>query len=69
MSQLIAMVMTRRLVHLTTVLRRASLTKWFTSTSHTFAYNWQQPFLNQREIENDRMNYFMINLHEGMGPG
>ena len=33
---------------------------------HTFACNWQQPFLNQQE-ENDRINYFVINLHENMG--
>ena len=25
--------------------------------------------MNQRKEENDRRNYFMINLHESMGPG
>ena len=32
--------------------------------THTFASNWQLPFLNQRMGENDRNNYFLINLHE-----
>ena len=31
--------------------------------------NWQQPFLNQQKEENDHKNYFMINLHQSMGPG
>ena len=55
----------------------ASLTKRLTSTSctHSFACNSQKKtFLNQRKggewpEENDRRNYFMINLHESMGPG
>ena len=47
-----------------------SLTKQFTSTLRTmFPCNWQQPFLNQQKEENDRRNYFMISLHESMGPG
>ena len=32
--------------------------------AHSFARNWQLPFLNQRKGENDRRKYFMINLHE-----
>ena len=48
----------------------ASLTKQLTSTSCTyFTCNWQQPCLNQQKEENGRINYFMINLHESMGPG
>ena len=49
----------------------ASLIKWLTSTlhEHTFACNWQQPFLNQQKEENDCRNYFMINLHKRMGLG
>ena len=34
--------------------------------AHSFARNWQLPFLNQRKGENDRRKYFMINLHERM---
>ena len=46
----------------------ASLIKWLTSTStNTFACNWQQFFLNQWKEENDRRNYFMINRHKSMG--
>ena len=68
-----AMVIAGRSVHLTTLFSWASLNKQLTSNrAHTFACNWQQPFLNDsfsgRE-ENDRRNYFMINLHESMGPG
>ena len=36
--------------------------------AHSFARNWQLPFLNQRKGENDRRIYFMINLHERMLP-
>ena len=36
--------------------------------AHSFARNWQLPFLNQRKGENDRRKYFMINLHERMLP-
>ena len=32
--------------------------------AHTFASNWQLPFLNQQQEENNHRNYFMINLHE-----
>ena len=67
------MVIAGRSVHLTTLFSWASLNKQLTSNrAHTFACNWQQPFMNDsfsgRE-ENDRRNYFMINLHESMGPG
>ena len=36
--------------------------------AHTFACNGQQPFLNKPKEENDRRYYFMINIHESMGP-
>ena len=32
--------------------------------AHSFARNWQVPFLNQRKGENYRRKYSMINLHE-----
>ena len=35
---------------------------------HSFARNWQFPFLNQLKGENDRRKYLMINLHERMLP-
>ena len=71
--KLTAMVIAGRSVHLTTLFSWASLNKQLTSNrAHAFAWNWQQPFMNDsfsgRE-ENDRRNYFMINLHESMGPG
>ena len=37
------------------------MTKRLTSTSCTY--------LNQQKEENDSRKYFMINLHESMGPG
>ena len=38
--------------------------------AHTFACNWQQPFLNHSRREgNDHRNYFMINLLQSMGLG
>ena len=36
--------------------------------AHSFARNWQLPFLNQRKGKNDHRKYFMINLHERMLP-
>ena len=33
---------------------------------HSFARNWQLPFLNQRKEENDHRKYFMINLYKRM---
>ena len=36
--------------------------------AHSFARNWQLPFLNQRKRENERRKYFMINPHERMLP-
>ena len=36
--------------------------------AHSFASNWQLPFLNHRKGENGRRNYFMTNLHERMLP-
>ena len=39
-----------------------------TWSAHSFAINWQQPFLNQRKWENGRRNYFMTDLHERMLP-
>ena len=32
--------------------------------AHSFARNWQLPFLNQWKGENNRRKYFMINPHE-----
>ena len=37
-------------------------------SAHSFASNWQLPFLNQRKRENGRKNYFLTNLHERMLP-
>ena len=33
---------------------------------HSYASNWQLPFLNQQKGENSRTNYFMANLKERM---
>ena len=33
-------------------------------SAHSFASNWQLPFLNQRKGENGRRIYFMTKLHE-----
>ena len=50
--------------------RLSSPNQNFYWASLTFACNWQQPFLNMLKEENDCKNYyFMINLHESMGPG
>ena len=38
------------------------------SWAHSFARNWQLPFLNQQKGENNSRKYFMINLHERMLP-
>ena len=35
-------------------------------SAHSFASNWQLPFLNQRERDRMARNYFMTNLHEKM---
>ena len=53
-----------RSVYLTTHL----LARFNQYCAHSFARNWQLPFLNQRKGENDRRKYFMINLHERMLP-
>ena len=37
-------------------------------SAHSFANNWQLPFLNQQKGENGPKNYFMTNLHERMLP-
>ena len=37
-------------------------------SAHSFASNWQLPFLNKRKGENGRRNYFMTKLHERMLP-
>ena len=37
-------------------------------SAHSFANDWQLPFLNQRKGENGHRNYFMTNLHERMLP-
>ena len=36
--------------------------------AHSFARNWQLPFLNQQKGENERRKYFMINLQKRMLP-
>ena len=56
-----AMVIAGRSVHLTTLFSWASLTKHLT---HTFACNWQQPFLEDSE-EGRRMTIRKY----GIGPG
>ena len=58
-----------RSVYLTTrLLDRLSPLSGYQYCAHSFARNWQLPFLNQRKGENDRWKYFMINLHERMLP-
>ena len=58
-----------RSVYLTThLLGRLSPLSVNQHCAHSSARNWQLPFLNQREGENDRRKYFMINLHERMLP-
>ena len=47
---------------------RRHSSSWNQYCAHSFARNWQLPFLNQRKGENDRRKYFMINLHERMLP-
>ena len=37
-------------------------------SAHSFASNWQLPFLNQQKGENRHRNYFTTNLHERMLP-
>ena len=36
--------------------------------AHSFARNWQLPFLKQQKGEDGRRKYFMINLHDRMLP-
>ena len=59
-----------RSVYLTTWLlgRLSPLSCWKQYCAHSFARNWQLPFLNQWKGENDRRKYFLINLHERMLP-
>ena len=58
-----------RSVYLTTrLLGRLSPLSGYQYCAHSFARNWQLPFLNQRKGENDRRKYFTINLHERMLP-
>ena len=33
------------------------------AVTHTFASNWQLPFLNQQDGDNDHRNEFIANLH------
>ena len=55
-----AMVIAGRSVHLTTLFSWVSLNKQFTSNrAHTFACNWQQPFLND-SVEGRRMTVEII---------
>ena len=37
-------------------------------SAHSFANNWQLPFLNQRKGENGQKNYFTTNLHQRILP-
>ena len=37
-------------------------------SAHSFASNWQLPFLNQQKEENGCRNYFMTKIHERMLP-
>ena len=64
-SQSTAMVMLGRPVHLTTLFPGQA---WLSSSpvlyAHTFAWNWQQPFLIQRKGG----EWLMINLYKSMGP-
>ena len=34
--------------------------------AHTFTWNWQEPFLNQRKVANKRISVLMTNLQEIM---
>ena len=61
------MVISSRSIYLTTLffLDRLKSSKQLTSTcAHSFARNWQLPFLSQQKRENGRREYFMINLHK-----
>ena len=56
-------------VYLTTrLLGRLSPLSVNQSRAHSFARNWQLPFLNQWKGESDRRKYFTINLHERLLP-
>ena len=58
-----------RSVYLTTrLLGRLSTLSSNQYCAHSFARNWQLPFLNQRKGENDCRKYFTINLHKRMLP-
>ena len=60
--------MSSRSVYLTTLFPRQAMSfKQLTRTyADSFARNWQLPFLNQWNGENDRRKYFMIYLHKRM---
>ena len=40
----------------------------FSEPAHSFARNWQLPFLNQPKVDHDRREYLMISHHERMVP-
>ena len=40
------------------------LSRLTSTCTHSFARNWQLPFLNRRKGENDRRKHFMINLQK-----
>ena len=62
-----AMVIAGRSVHLTTLFPGQAWTSgYLVLCAHTFACNWQQPFLND-SAEGRRMNEIVY--HESMGPG
>ena len=57
-------------VCLTTLLlgRLSPLSGYNQYCAHSFARNWQLPFLNQQQGENDHRKYFMTNLYERLLP-
>ena len=58
-----------RSVYLTTLLWAGLVLKAVNQyCAHSFARNWQLPFLNQWKGENDHRKYFIINLHKRMLP-
>ena len=56
-------------VYLTTLLLgRFSPLSVYKYCAHSFARNWQLPFLNQWKEQNDHRKYFMVNLHKRILP-
>ena len=67
-SQSSAMVMAGRSVHLTTLSWARAFNQYFVHILSLLTDNTLLEWFSGRE-ENDRRNYFMINIHERMGPG